>query len=123
MGTPYYWSPERLKLKQYNQSADMWAVGIIFYMMLAKYMPFDSMRTDVIKRTEAKPLPDYVPTDIKTMISGLLQKDPEKRMTCGEAFQILMPLRYAKSTSSNASEEKLSEEMNEMRAQLERALK
>lgn len=41
IGTPYYMAPEVID-GQYNQSCDMWSIGVITYSLLAAYPPFNA---------------------------------------------------------------------------------
>nr|KAG5696625.1 hypothetical protein BaRGS_034086 [Batillaria attramentaria] len=40
-GTPEYIAPEILARKQYNVQVDLWAIGVITYILLSGTMPFD----------------------------------------------------------------------------------
>ena len=51
----------------------MWALGLIMHEMLSKTLPFDDVVAYFSK--PPKPLPDYVPEEIKKMITALLDKD------------------------------------------------
>ena len=40
VGTPFYMSPEVLDLEVYNEKSDMWAIGVIFFILLTGTTPF-----------------------------------------------------------------------------------
>lgn len=39
-GTPFYIAPEIIDQKPYGTKADMWSIGIVLYVLLSGYMPF-----------------------------------------------------------------------------------
>jgi serine/threonine protein kinase len=87
-GTPFYMAPEAFDKKR-NEQTDIWAIGVIFYEILAGKRPFDEDNlinlVSAIATKEPEPLPDYVPRWIIDVIRKALSKDSENRYkTAGE---------------------------------------
>ena len=80
VGTPIYFSPELLD-GTYNIASDMWAIGVTLYQMLSQKLPFMPTMDSILHDTPAE-LPDYVPLVIKSLVKGLLEKNPRERITC-----------------------------------------
>ena len=84
-GTPNYVAPEVLKEKGYTGSAaDVWSCGVILFVMLAGYLPFDDPNINVlfqkIDKGEFRMCKTF--TDpVKDLVSKLLTTDPAKRPT------------------------------------------
>ncbi|CAD8108273.1 unnamed protein product [Paramecium primaurelia] len=92
VGTPLYIAPE-VVTGIYNQKCDDWAVGCIMYIILCSEPPFYSDQLqELLQKIQFKPLifPQeewkYISQDCKKIVQGLLQKDPQKRLTCSEAI-------------------------------------
>ena len=49
IGTPYYISPEVLQ-GEYDLSCDMWSIGVITYVMLCGYPPFNASNEYLLYR-------------------------------------------------------------------------
>ncbi len=82
-GTPNYVAPEVLKEKGYKGSeADVWSCGIILFVMLAGYLPFDDPNINVLFQKIDKG--DYrmcktFSEPVKDLVGKLLTTDPMKR--------------------------------------------
>ena len=79
-GTVYYFSPEMIKGEKYDESTDMWSLGVLLYYMCALKYPFKGNSVEDIaqKILEAKPgsIPEHYCKDLKDIIHGLLKKEP-----------------------------------------------
>merc|ERR1712226_491950 len=94
-GTAQYVAPEVLDLQSsgYDQRSDMWSVGVVVYILLGGYAPFEG---PVQELARAICRADYCFHDkywsdiseaVKDMISCLLQIDPEVRYAADDALQ------------------------------------
>ncbi|CAD8076539.1 unnamed protein product [Paramecium primaurelia] len=93
IGTPYYIAPEVLN-KNYDQKCDIWSCGVILYILLYGYPPFDGKSEDkIIERVkkgtysfESNGLED-ISKEAKGCIMKLLSYDPTKRYCAEQALQ------------------------------------
>jgi len=94
-GTAQYVAPEVLDLQSggYDHRADMWSVGVVVYILLGGYAPFEGPVQELAK---AICKADYCFHDkywseisdaAKSMISSLLEIDVERRLSAEEALQ------------------------------------
>lgn len=88
LGTPNYIAPEMLNRLPYNSAVDMWAFGVIIYVMLCGYPPFYAESNpemfDRIRQCNYRfdsPYWDSISSEAKDLISKLLLLDPTKRLT------------------------------------------
>lgn len=93
MGTPYYIAPEVLN-KNYNQKCDIWSAGIIMYILLCGYPPFNGSSDEKIieKIQRGKfifPAEEWenVSAEAKHLIKVMLTKDPKKRPNATELLK------------------------------------
>lgn len=89
-GTPNYVAPEVLKEKGYNGfSADIWSCGVILFVMLAGYLPFDDPNMNAlfnkIERGDYR-MAKYFSPEAKDLIGKLLVVDPSKRLTLDQVI-------------------------------------
>lgn len=93
VGTPYYIAPEVLR-KDYDESCDLWSVGIIAYILLCGYPPFNgadnaAVYAAVRKGTYYFPASDWkgVSHEARDFVRRLLQVNASKRMTVDQALR------------------------------------
>ncbi|XP_047316925.1 CBL-interacting serine/threonine-protein kinase 5-like [Impatiens glandulifera] len=84
-GTPAYVAPEILRKKGYcGAKADIWSCGVILYVLLAGYLPFQHENMMKMYQKVFKAEFDYPPwfsSQQKKLISKLLVADPNKRIS------------------------------------------
>lgn len=82
-GTPNYVAPEVLREEGYEGfKADIWSIGVILFVMLAGYLPFDDNDVEVLfKKIESGKLnyPPFFSKGAKSLLQSMLMVDPEKR--------------------------------------------
>jgi len=87
LGTPSYLSPELLQGAKVDHRADMWAVGVILYEMVAGRRPFEAPTiTALITRIVQAPPPAFdatlrLPEGLAAATLRALDKDPDQRFT------------------------------------------
>lgn len=92
VGTPYYIAPEVLRRK-YDKSCDLWSVGVIAYILLCGYPPFNGRDSEETHRSVLNgrlrfPSREWKGTspESRNFIRRLLVVDPRKRMTAEQAL-------------------------------------
>ena len=92
IGSSYYIAPEVLRQK-YNEKCDTWSVGVILFMTLAGFAPFDGDNDEeIIRRIKLgkynKNDQRYVKhsQEVKDLVSKLLEKNIDKRLSAKEAL-------------------------------------
>ncbi|CAN8069559.1 unnamed protein product, partial [Agarophyton chilense] len=93
-GTPLYVAPEVLLRQPYGAEADLWSLGVIVYIMLVGYPPFDDNDiVQLVKKIKFRPVkfdgPEWklISSQAKEFLANLLDKDASNRMTAQQALE------------------------------------
>jgi len=93
IGTPFYIAPEVLNNK-YNEKCDLWACGVILFILLSGSPPFygknDKEIFEIVKEGKfafKQKIWSSISQSVKNLIKSLLEVDFEKRLTAEEALK------------------------------------
>jgi len=97
VGTPQYWAPEvcdpRLASKGYDQTVDLWSLGVVCYVMLCGAYPFDGAEErmeDQIRKahlTFRSQVPGHQLTpEAKELVRSFIKVKPQERLKLEQAF-------------------------------------
>jgi serine/threonine protein kinase/Flp pilus assembly protein TadD len=111
LGTVGYMSPEQTRGEEVDQTTDIWSLGIVLYEMLTGERPFkgeyEAATIYEILNEEPKDIHTFrqdVPNAIATLLSEMLQKDPNKRIK--STTEILGRLKIKPVETKSKKEEK-----------------
>eukprot|EP01125_Pyxidicula_operculata_P019319 TRINITY_DN699_c0_g1_i1.p1 TRINITY_DN699_c0_g1~~TRINITY_DN699_c0_g1_i1.p1 ORF type:complete len:361 (+),score=55.91 TRINITY_DN699_c0_g1_i1:290-1372(+) len=94
VGTHNHLAPEMLMSEEYDYRVDIWAMGILAYVMLTGHYPFNISSSQdctadqllgLITKNEIK-YPKYLSSDAVSFLKALLQKNPDDRITIDDIF-------------------------------------
>ncbi|KNA24768.1 hypothetical protein SOVF_013030 isoform A [Spinacia oleracea] len=87
-GTPNYVAPEVLNHKGYDGAlADIWSCGIILYVLMAGYLPFDELDLTTLYSKIANAefsFPSWFSMGAKSLIKRILDPNPQTRIRMSE---------------------------------------
>ncbi|CAL2048461.1 unnamed protein product [Caenorhabditis brenneri] len=86
-GTLEYMSPEMVKREPYDKSVDLWALGVLMYLLIHGEEPFYGKTKPVLKEQIVSapiPIPENLSQDGRVLLKRLLTRNPEKRITIPE---------------------------------------
>lgn len=82
-GTAYVMAPEVCRGQVYGAKNDIWALGCILYEIMTLRKPFDEkdkhLLFEAILHKDYRPISEDIDSNIKMLISIMLNKDPERR--------------------------------------------
>ncbi|KOX68222.1 Calcium/calmodulin-dependent protein kinase type II alpha chain [Melipona quadrifasciata] len=128
-GTPGYLSPEVLKKEPYGKPVDIWACGVILYILLVGYPPFwDEDQHRLYAQIKAgsydypSPEWDTVTPEAKNLINQMLTVNPSKRITASEALKHpwICVKMHIKETRGSPSSDNVLKRQKRLRASLHR---
>ncbi|KAI8377479.1 serine/threonine protein kinase [Radiomyces spectabilis] len=82
-GTPEYLAPELLLGQGYTKTVDWWTLGVLLYEMITGLPPFYDENTNEMYRKileDELRFPEDMSPDAKTLLRGLLTRDPNQRL-------------------------------------------
>lgn len=86
-GTPEYLAPEVLEDNDYGRAVDWWGTGVVMYEMMCGRLPFYNRDPEVLFELilmEEIRFPRTITENAKSLLKGLLIKNPKQRLGGGE---------------------------------------
>ncbi|XP_070707774.1 serine/threonine-protein kinase BRSK2-like [Pempheris klunzingeri] len=84
-GSPHYACPEVIRGEKYDgRRADVWSCGVILFALLVGALPFDhdNLRQLLEKvKSGVFHMPHFIPPDCQSLLKGMIEVNPEKRLT------------------------------------------
>lgn len=92
LGSPSYCSPERLSRGQVDLQADLWAVGVTLYEMIAGSPPYQAedtrkLETLIQSRRPPRALPPECPSGLRAILNKALAGDLHLRYVSASSFE------------------------------------
>ncbi|GAA5980725.1 hypothetical protein JCM11641_000185 [Rhodosporidiobolus odoratus] len=103
-GTPEYLAPELLLGHRYQRTVDWWTLGVLLYEMLSGLPPFYSENTNEMYQkilTDPLRFGDEISPDARSLLTGLLTRDPQQRLGVTGAHAIKEHPFFAKNIDFN----------------------
>ncbi|KAL5575217.1 hypothetical protein UlMin_016916 [Ulmus minor] len=90
-GTPAYVAPEVINKKGYDGAkADIWSCGVILYVLLAGFLPFQDPNLMELYRKISKgefKCPQWFPPEVRKLISRILDPNPNTRISISKIME------------------------------------
>ena len=113
VGTPAYMSPEQAQGKELDNRSDLYAMGVMFYQMLTRQLPYSGKNSnDILKQQIQAPIPK-LPFQLQryqSIIDRLLAKSPQDRFQSALEFS-----KALENLADNPNINKINESISELR--------
>ncbi|MFE8603463.1 protein kinase domain-containing protein [Archangium violaceum] len=94
-GTPPYMAPEQWRGERVDARTDIWAAGVMLYELLTGELPYPHLMVGELRAKVLSPEPvpsprernPELPWELESLLSVLLEKDPEKRLLSAEELR------------------------------------
>ncbi|KAG6335728.1 hypothetical protein ID866_3352 [Astraeus odoratus] len=87
-GSPHYAAPEVITGKEYDgRSSDIWSCGVVLFVLLTGRLPFDEQTLPALLakvKSARYDMPSRLDPMARDLVSKMLQKDAERRITMAE---------------------------------------
>ena len=120
-GTPHYVAPEVLSSNEYSHEVDLWSLGVILYIMLSGYQPFNShsihaMYGMIIRGQYKFPSPhwDNISAEAKDLVKKLMCVDFKKRYTVEQIMKHEFITKHVDLKQLQLHEEKLLKQQRDL---------
>lgn len=94
IGTPLYMAPEIFKGEKYDGAVDIWSIGIILYVLMCGYPPFQSDNPIQLQNEIKKAHIEFVESDwvevsdsAKDLIKRMLESNPANRIKMQQIYE------------------------------------
>lgn len=105
-GTPNYMAPEIVRREKYaGEPADVWAAGVLLFMMITGKFPFASAKESMVFKRILKHdviYPDVISFKCQQLLKAMLEPSPSKRIQARDILKHPWVVQKGLSTSKNA---------------------
>lgn len=118
-GTDFYMAPEILSKKSYDQSVDIWSLGVTFYIMLVGTLPIqkflhnrDAGKQNIVKNGIDLSLLSKNSIEVRDLIERMCKLDPDERITANDASKNPWILRQIHGDDKSEIEKSIEQYIN-----------
>ncbi|CAD8142788.1 unnamed protein product [Paramecium pentaurelia] len=106
VGTPVYMAPETVQSNSYSEKSDIWSLGVVLYLMIYKEIPYNLKKDGDLygkqQQIHSKIMNDKsLMKKIQNVLIGMLELDPQKRISIDGILLILNQQKKLKCQNSH----------------------